>query len=93
MTWDNNPDWYQHKAPVYAPKWEKLVNYSPDANPSAGAIYTQGVGGRIIRIYRVAGLGVLIQEADTRTMDAAGKLLFSGCSILTKEEIGYAPDI
>lgn len=90
--WDNNPDWYQHKAPKYEPKWEKQVDYNPDHHPSFSRVITGIAGNRIIRLYHVRGYGVLVFETYTEAHD--DKVLNrDGCAIFTNEEIGYAPHL
>lgn len=90
--WDNNPDWYKHEAPKYQPKWEKDVNYNPDARPSASRVITGTAGNRMVRIYQVRGFGVLVLSAG---QDPApdGTLQFNQMAILTKDDIGYAPNL
>lgn len=83
------PD-YNHETQKYEPKWEKMVDYSPDRNPSLGKVVTGVAGVRVIRVYAVRGLGVIIQAARNEPTED-GKLQFTGMSILTKDELGYGP--
>lgn len=99
---EDKPGWYSQSADAnkYEPKWEKLVDYSPDRNPSASKVITAVVGNqpcdggntpaRVIRVFQVRGVGVIICQA-AKESTADGKLVFEGMAILSKEDIGYAP--
>ena len=62
---------------------------NPDHNPSFSLPITGVAGNRVIRIYTVKGLGVIVQEAFKHPSED-GRLIFTGMSIFTREEIGYS---
>lgn len=87
-----NPDWYDHSANAnkYEPKWEKLVDYNPDHNPSASLTTTVLIGNRLARMWHVRGLGVLMADVHG---DDAGTLQPHGLSIFSKDDIGWSPTL
>lgn len=89
--WENNPEWYQHKAYEYKPSWERMVDYSPDRNRSASLISTTMIGDRLVRLWHVRGVGVMLSNATGNP--ETGELEFHGLSIYTKQEIGWAPNL
>jgi hypothetical protein len=90
--WGNYPEWWESDKPPNppAPSIVYLKNYSPDMNPSAGAVITGVVNGRCLRVWHMRGLGVMCMEMSG---DHTGALTGNGLSIFTKEEIGWTPTL
>lgn len=101
------PD-YNHEAYKYQPKWEKLVDYSPERNPSGslrgikalpggpidcflpdGTTMQAATRSRVIAWYHVRGVGIIILETS-KTPSDDGKLVYTGMSIISKEDLGYS---
>jgi hypothetical protein len=71
--------------------WPAIADYSPDCNPSSGAIHIEAVGERVVAAMEVRGLGVIVLTALPPNFDdATGRVKFEGTmSTFTNEEIGY----
>lgn len=67
--------------------WKPIENYSPDANPSSGAIHAKPRGKDIMLAAEVKGLGVIVFRATSSPLDKKGKLVVSGMSLFTEDEL------
>ena len=70
--------------------WKPIETYDPDQNPSSGEIYTKTEGNIVKLAVRVRGLGVLVLRA---TSPSSNRLVVSGVSLVTKDELGYSPNV
>ena len=86
-------DHFTARSYVYAPKWEKDVDYNPDHQRSSSALFTEDRGQDIICVLQVRGLGAIVLRATSSWTNKDGKLRFEGISTFTKADVGYSPKL
>jgi hypothetical protein len=80
----------EHKAYVYEPKWEKLVDLNPDHRPADSDLVRRvNDDGSFTEFLVVRGLGVLTATGVAEPVSGRVHPLRVGS--LMKDEIGYSP--
>ena len=86
---NNREDGYTAKPYVYAPKWEKTVDYNPDHAPSTSGMFIEERAKDIMWLLPVAGLGVLVMRAEYEMTGESMSMVFKGVSEFSDQEIGW----